>query len=134
VNNKLLTLSSRGFTLIETVIALLLLSVIASMTVTTNGNLFHNQADIRQLQNSTPLLQACAERVLAIRRISGFSMTPDFDAACDALTGTDTFNVIVTSNTGSASCPNNAVCQLVRIYIKNNGSTFGPVALQLMNY
>lgn len=134
MNQKLLTNASRGFTLIETVATLLLLSIVASTMVTTNGNLFQDQADLRQIQNSTPLLQACAERVLAVRHASGFSTTPAFDAACDALTGTDTFNVTVTPNSGTASCPTNAVCQLVRIYVKNNGTPLGPVVLQLMNY
>lgn len=131
---KPLTTSSGGFTLIETVATLLLLSIVASTMVTTNGNLFQDQADIRQLQNSTPLLQACAERVLAIRRASGFSTTPAFDADCDALTGADTFNVTVTPNSGSVSCPTSAVCQLVRIYVKSNSGTIGPVVLQLMDY
>lgn len=126
--------ASRGFTLIEAVATLLLLSLVATTLLTLNGNLFKGQTRIRQLETSTPWLQACAERVLAMRRTAGFEANPAFDAACDALTGSDSFNVTVTSNSGSASCPSSAQCQLVSIVYKAHGDLIGPVHLQLMNY
>lgn len=125
---------AQGFTLIETVAALLLLSIIATGLVTTNAQLFRGQVGIRPLQISSPWLQACAERVLAMRRELGFQVNPAYDAACDSLTGSDSFNVVVTDNSGTLSCPTSAQCQMVRIHFKSGADVLGPVVLQLMNY
>lgn len=121
---------ARGFTLIEAVVSLLLLAMVASTLIGLNGHLFQGREHLHQLALNTPLLQACAERVLAMRRAEGFSAAPAFDAACDAITGDDRFDVDVIPNSGSASCPAPAQCQQVDIYVKSPHFRTGPVVLQ----
>jgi len=123
-----------GFTLVETMATLLVLSLVAITLSTFNGNLFQGRTALWQQELSTPLLQACAERVLALRRTEGFTASPAYDSACDAITGADTFDVSVTPNSTSPSCPNGATCQRVTIHVKSQGQTLGPVVIQWMNY
>lgn len=126
--------SARGFTLIEAVVSLLLLAIVASTLIGLNGHLFQGREHLHQLALNTPLLQACAERVLAMRRAEGFSADPAFDAACDAITGDDRFDVNVTPNSASASCPAGAQCQRVDIYVKSPHVRTGPVVLQWVDH
>ena len=100
--------ASNGFTLIETVATMLLLGLVAVTLNTLNAQLFSGRSHLLELELSTPLLQACAERILAIRRLDGLTEKPSFDTACDAIAGADTFDVRVTPSSGSASTPRNA--------------------------
>ena len=124
----------QGFTLIEAVITILLLSITATTVITLNSNIFKSRTDINAMQVASPLLQACAERIVGMRQTAGFSLTPAYDAACDALTGTDSFDVTVTANSSDPSCPSGATCQMVQIVQKSNGQSWGPLQLQLMDY
>ncbi len=47
-----------GFTLMESVVALVLLSLVSVVITSLNGNLFLRSGDMRGLQQSTQLLQA----------------------------------------------------------------------------
>lgn len=123
-----------GFTLVETMATLLVLSLVATTLTTLNGNLFQGRTGLRQQELAMPLLQACAERVMALRRTEGFNVNPAFDSACDAITGADTFDVGVTPNSASPSCPSGTTCQRVTIHVKSQGQTLGPVVIQWMDY
>ena len=58
----------RGFTLIETVIVLLVLAVAGTAIVALQEKLFTGQATIKSMQVSSRLMMECAEQVLAVRR------------------------------------------------------------------
>ena len=131
---RLHTSHQQGFTLIEAVITILLLAITATTIITLNSNIFKDRTDINAMQVASPLLQACAERIIGLRQTAGFSLTPTYDTACDALTGSDSFDITVTDNSSAASCPSGATCQLVQIVQKSNGQSWGPLNLQLMDY
>ena len=130
--------SPRGFTLIETVIVILLLSITSAVVISMNGGLFKNAKNIRDLQTETQLLQVCAEHVMETRRLSGFVAAPDYDAACEALpvvpANSNQFLVTTTLNVTANSCPSGATCQWVDISVNGSSGVIGPIGLQLVKY
>ena len=130
--------SARGFTLLETVIVILLLAIASAGIINLNGGLFTNASQIRNLQINTQLLQACAERVMAVRRLSGFIDAPDYDTVCEALplvaSGSNKFTVTTTLSYTGSSCPIGATCQWIDIRVNNAVGDVGPITLQLMKY
>ncbi len=136
---KSLPTAERGFTLIELVVIIVLLSITSAAIIHLNGGLFKSDNSIRDLQSDTQLLQACAEHVISTRRLSGFNGTPDFDASCEALpvatkSDNNNFEITTTSTYTGNSCPINATCQLVEIKVNSTMGTIGPMTLQLMKY
>ncbi|WP_158236108.1 prepilin-type N-terminal cleavage/methylation domain-containing protein [Limnohabitans sp. JirII-31] len=129
--------SQRGFTLIEMVVSMLVLGIAATAIITLNSNLFYRLTDVRDLQTGTQLLQACAEKVMATRRRSGFSAVFE----CDEMSNFDGFDVPKISTqtvTGTSaitdSCPVNVQCKQVVITVKKNNISFTSVTLQMMNF
>ena len=129
--------SQRGFTLIEMVVSMLVLGIAATAIITLNSNLFYRLTDVRDLQTGTQLLQACAEKVMATRRRSGFNATFE----CNEMTNFDGFDVPQISTqtvTGSSAstdpCPVNLPCKQVVITVKKNNISYTSVTLQLMNF
>jgi prepilin-type N-terminal cleavage/methylation domain-containing protein len=136
---KTSTFAQRGFTLIELVVVIVLLSITAAAIIQLNGGLFKSGNSIRDLQSDTQLLQACAEHVLATRRLTGYDDTPDYDTACEALAvatkpDNNNFDVTTTPNYTGSSCPIGATCQWVDIKVNSTTGTIGPITLQLMKY
>ncbi len=128
-----------GFTLLELVVVIVLLGVASTAVIQLNGGLFKNGSSIRDLQSDTQLLQACAEQVMASRRLGGFDDAPDYDAACEALpvatkADNNNFDVTTTLNYNGSSCPVSATCQLVDIKAHSTTGTIGPLTLLLMKY
>jgi prepilin-type N-terminal cleavage/methylation domain-containing protein len=128
-----------GFTLLELVVVIVLLGITSTAIIQLNGGLFRNGNSVRDLQSDTQLLQACAEQVMASRRLGGYNSAPDYDAACEALTvatktDNNNFNVTTTLNYTGSSCPVGATCQLVDIKAYSTSGTIGPLTLQLMKY
>jgi prepilin-type N-terminal cleavage/methylation domain-containing protein len=136
---KTSTFAQRGFTLIELVVVIVLLSITAAAIIQLNGGLFKSGNSMRDLQSDTQLLQACAEHVLATRRLTGYDDTPDYDTACEALAvatklDNNNFDVTTTPNYTGSSCPIGATCQWVDIKVNSTTGTIGPITLQLMKY
>lgn len=59
---------SRGFTLVEAIIVLVVLAIAAMGIATLSGKIFNSQADNKTLQVGMQLMQACAEHILVKRR------------------------------------------------------------------
>ena len=78
----------KGFTLIELVIVMLIISAgllgIASLFGNTSSALSTNEA----LQQATQYAQECAERVVGIRRSSGFSSSSIISTMCNTTADT----------------------------------------------
>jgi prepilin-type N-terminal cleavage/methylation domain-containing protein len=129
----------QGFTLIELVVVVVLLSITAAAIIQLNAGLYKSGNSMRDLQSDTQLLQACAEHVLATRRLTGFDDTPDYDTACESLAvatkaDNNNFDVTTTPNYTGNSCPVGATCQWVDIKVNSTVGALGPMTLQLMKY
>lgn len=122
----------RGFTLMESVVALVLLSLVSVVITSLNGHLFLRSDDMRGLQQSTQLLQACVDQVLGLRKSAGFAAT----FHCNELNALNTgFTLNVGLQTTPDHCPTGLQCKQVQISINKTGSTGGnPVSLLFVEY
>ena len=128
---------SSGFTLVETLIVVVLLAIVAAGVGAIQGRIFTSQSAIKDLQVGARLMQECAEQVLAVRR-----HTPDGYAALEtgfganscggvnALAGFSVPSVTFTDPYSGAGCPAGGICKLATI--TQNGMT--PVTLLLVDY
>ena len=142
--------ASKGFTLVESIMVLVVLAIAAAGIATLSGNIFNSQADNKTLQVGMQLMQECAEHVLATRRVAGYPTTPPI---CTSLpdptalgfskpfvkssteTTTGTFGIGTTGCLlgGSCGCPTNGTCTLVTITVSpTGGGEITPLALLLV--
>ncbi len=136
---------SRGFTLVETIIVVVVLSIAAVAIISMQGNIFYGQSGNKDLQVGVQLMQECAEQILATRRHSG-GYTAVNTNTCSALGnvgGFGTPSVTVTANnvSGTPSCPSNITCCpsnsstcTVAVTVSKAGANLTPVTLELVNY
>ena len=122
----------RGFTLMEMVVALLLLSIVSMAISSLNGNLFFSRTDMRGMQQGTQLLQACIDQVLAQRKSSGYGAT----FHCDELNALNTGSTLaVTLQATPDYCPSGLECKQVQITMTPaGGSSTKPASLLFVNY
>lgn len=143
--------ASRGFTLVESIIVLVVLGIAAVTVATLSGDIFTRQGDNKTLQVGVQLMQECAEQVLATRRASatGYTLTP----SCSNLQGFSGFDApavksFATTTTGSfpsntpgcptaaggpCGCPPGGSCKLVTISVKTvAGDELAPLTLLLV--
>lgn len=127
--------ASSGFTLIETIIVMVILSIAAVAIINLQGNVFNGQSNNKDLQVGAQLLQECAEQVIAVRRKSGLNAVTT--STCNALGNYGGFGVpiitIAADNTG-AVCPTGGTCNQVMITLSKGGSSLTPVTVELVNY
>jgi prepilin-type N-terminal cleavage/methylation domain-containing protein len=134
--------ASSGFTLIESIIVVVLLSLAAAAIISMQGNIFYGQSGNRDLEVGVQLMQECAEQVMAMRRQSGYAAV---DAStCNAVgtlsgSGFDAPSVTVTTEVGvgavGEACPNGSTCTKVVISVnKTGGASLTPVTLELVSY
>jgi len=60
--------AGKGFTLVETLIVMVVLGIAAVSIVSQQGNIFSGQASNQTIQVGVQLMQECAEQILARRR------------------------------------------------------------------
>lgn len=121
-----------GFTLMESVVALVLLSLVSVVITSLNGNLFLRSDDMRGLQQSTQLLQACVDQVIGLRKSSGFDAT--FQCAEINALSTE-FTLDVSLKPTPDYCPTGLQCKQVLINVKKTGTTVdNPISLLFVNY
>lgn len=132
----------RGFTLIETVIAMVVLGIAAATIATLSGSLSNNQTENQNLQIGLKLAQGCAEHVLATRRATAnFSA---FVPSCAALPSLPTaitargFSQPTAATTDpytGAGCPSGITCKLVTVTVgMPGGGNLTPITLLLVPY
>ena len=124
---------SRGFTLVETILVIVLLAVVAVGITSIQGTLFSGVATVKGLQVRTALMMECAEQVLAVRRINGYAAANTTTNACGGLTtfaGYTVPSVTFTDPYTGTGCPTNGICKLVSI--TQSGMT--PLTLLLVDY
>lgn len=135
--------SHRGFSLIESIIALVLLAIASASIIGLNATIFNGRSDGQAIQVGVQLMQECAEHILALRRAHGFTAAPLANstaatASCNTmvLTGyaapTATLTIGNSTDNGMGACPNatGSNCKLVAI---QQGS-LPAITLMLVNY
>ncbi len=137
---------SRGFTLLETVVVIVLVGIAAAAMVMLQGTIFSQRELTRDQQIGTQLQQECAERFTVIRRTRGFNnalLTPGTYNQCadlpvfgsPLLGGDFALQVTIASRTGGAPpnpCPLGRNCKLITIGVtKPGGLQLRPIAFQV---
>jgi prepilin-type N-terminal cleavage/methylation domain-containing protein len=114
----------RGFTLIETMIVVLVLSVAAMGIAGLISNVFKQQSSMDASQVRSQLVVECAEQILAVRKYNkdGFEAiaqgTTYGTNACGgitALSGYTVATVTVTDSYSHAACASVTNCKLVQV-------------------
>jgi prepilin-type N-terminal cleavage/methylation domain-containing protein len=108
--------STKGFTLIELVMVIVLLSISSAGLIMLFGQLTNSLAINNDIQTAAQLAQECAEHLLAARRQAGYDLGGVSD--CSALPAYNGFGppavTVGDPYTGSA-CPGGASCKLLTI-------------------
>lgn len=141
---------SRGFTLIEAVIVIVMLGIAGAAVVMLQGSVFSQRELTRDQQIGAQLQQECAERFVVVRRSLGFnhallnagsySQCADLPSFSSPLVGgAFTLEVTISPRTaGSAPpnpCPTGRNCKVVTIAVsKPDGLQLSPIRLQLSDY
>lgn len=129
----------RGFTLVETMMVVVVLAIAAVGIAGLQGNMFSNQANVSTLQVKTRLQAECAEQILATRRYysdgyttvaAGTSYGTNLCGDITALSGYTVPSVAVTDPYTGTGCPASASCKLV--VISQTGAA--SLTLMLVNY
>lgn len=132
--------TTRGFTLVELVLVMIVISVGAVGMTRLFGNMSKSLSANEILQQATQYAQQCAEAVLATQRDQGFSWFASNTFSC----GNNPTNFTVTTNpvgalytgTNVGPCPNGVSCRTVAITARStvNTSLFSSVAILLVDY
>lgn len=105
-----------GFTLIELIMVILLLSISSVGLITLFGQLGGSIAINSDIQTATQLAQECGEHILSARRRFGYDLGGIRD--CSALSAFNGFGpaaVSITDPYSGSACPAGAACKLVAI-------------------
>ncbi len=121
-----------GFTLIEVVVAIVLLALATTVIIGLNAQLFQRSTYMRSLQQGTQVQQACVELVLAQRKkTAGYAATYD----CSTLNSLGTGFTLSVANAASVQyCPTGLQCRQVEVSVSGSGITPKPVTLLFVNY
>lgn len=121
--------ASQGFTLMEILVAILLLAIVTVGITVLNGQLFMQSGYMRQLQIGTQLQQACMEQVLAQRKSSGYATT----FSCASLNAQG-FTLTAGDAASVQHCPTGLQCRQIEISVSGNGISPNPATLLLVSY
>lgn len=130
--------TATGFTLIETIIAMLLLALVSVVIVKFNGGLFYRASDIQSIQQSSLMVQSCVDRIIGIRKSKDVFANPAsvLNSSCDTLPSLMTGMTISVTSAISTSplCPSGKTCVQVDIKTTNGGVSRTPTTLFFVNY
>jgi len=126
---------SRGFTLVESIIVLVVLAIAAAAISTMSGGIFKGQDENKDLQIGMQLMQECAEQVLANHRAATATPAPTPDcsnlATYAGITLPSPFPA--TAAFAGTACPTGKTCKLVTISVTAGGSNLTPINLMLVD-
>jgi prepilin-type N-terminal cleavage/methylation domain-containing protein len=108
--------TATGFTLIELVMVIVLLSISSAGLIMLFGQLTNSLAINNDIQTAAQLAQECAEHLLGARRQAGYNLGGVTD--CSALPAYNGFGppaVTISDPYAGAACPGGASCKLLTI-------------------
>jgi prepilin-type N-terminal cleavage/methylation domain-containing protein len=130
--------AQRGFTLFETIIVISILALVSAGLLAMQPQVFKVQDTGRDQIIGLELMRSCAERLLAVRRQTGYANVST--TSCDGIGGIADFepNPVVTltdaANTAISFC-SSATCTATISVAKTTGSvSLAPLTVQLSNY
>ena len=129
---------SRGFTLMESILVMIVLGLASLGIIAMQGRLFTNVGTVDGMQVSTRLMHECGEQVLAQRRHTedGYAkvvVAPNGSHSCSGippLTGFTVPTVAITEPFTGGACPASFSCKSVVITEGN----LAPVTVMLVDY
>ena len=140
---------SRGFTLVELVVIIVLLSVAGTAILAMFGQVGRSLVTNQDTQTGTQAAQACAEQILAFRHspLPGYGYANvavgantgacnSVFAAAGGVTTAPTVSVVSHSSGTLPACPSAtaADCKLVTITVLSSGAQAANLSLMLVNY
>ena len=128
-----------GFTLFETILVIGMLALVSAGLMAMLPSVFKTQTNGRDQAVGLELMRACAERLLAVRRHTGYGSVTT--TRCDGMGGIGGFannpavTMIDASNNAITTC-SSATCTVAVIIAKSSGpaASLAPITLQLSNY
>lgn len=121
-----------GFTLIEMVMIILVVSVgmlaLANLFGGNSRTLVINES----VQKVAQYAQACAERILEVRRDNTFSAASS-TTICAEMPGSPSVSGTSVTGTSSSACPNGFACRNVTVTVRS-GSVSSVITLMLVDY
>jgi prepilin-type N-terminal cleavage/methylation domain-containing protein len=144
-----MTIRQRGFTLIELVAIIVLLSVGATALLALFDQVGRSIATNQETQTGAQLAQACAEQIMAFRRntAAGYGyanvLVGNATGACNAgftavagFTTAPVVNVAAHDSTSLPACPSATIgaCKQVDIQVDKGGVRAASLSLLLVNY
>ncbi len=133
--------AGNGFTLVETLMVMVVLGIAAVTVAKLSGNLFSGQTANSNVVVGVQLMQECAEKVLTIRRKTGYTFVTT--SACSnpgnyGVFGLPTVTLALTGDPSPPSpitaCTAASTSCLVTITIATGGSNMTAITLNLANY
>jgi prepilin-type N-terminal cleavage/methylation domain-containing protein len=119
----------QGFTLMEILVAILLLAILAVSVIGLNSQLFMQSANMHNLQIGTQLQQACLEHLLDQRKSSsGFNTT----FSCSTLNSYGFTLSVTTSALNTSPCPNPNTFSCKKLTVEVAGNGIQPTFATLM--
>jgi type II secretory pathway pseudopilin PulG len=129
----------RGFTLLETILVIGMLTLVSLGILSMQPQVFKTQTNGRDQFVGFELMRACAERLLAVRRATGFGSVTS--SLCNGMGGVGGFasNPTVTladANANSITTCSSATCTATIIVAKSvaPAATLTPITLRLSAY
>lgn len=135
---------TQGFSLIELVIVIVVLSIIAVTLGTMAAQMMSARAVDQDIQNAAQLAQECGDHIIAARRFNNaikyanvtgstfcssvLAAFPNFDSVVTAITSHNSASL--------AACPSATAgsCKLIAITVTRGSATFARAQLLLVNY
>lgn len=117
-----------GFTLVETIVVMVVMAIAAAGISVMSGNIFESQDDNTTLQVGMKVAQECAEQVLATHRRGAVNVTcPAFGGYTTAV-ATQTY-----TGSGIATCPTGKTCTIYVITTSLGGDAMTPLRVMLVS-
>lgn len=127
--------TQRGFTIIESIIALVILAIASVAIVSLQSDIFSGQSDNKSMEVGVQLMQECAEKILGVRRGAGYGGV--MSSTCDGLGNINGFgapSIALNDASGTAITTCASSTCTATISIRKGTTTLTPITLRLVNY
>lgn len=128
--------ATRGFSLIELVMIIVLVGVVGAFLTTTYTQLPRSLEVNEGSQTGAQLAQQCSERVIAQRRNPAIGFGPIVTGVCAGLPAPAGYAVadVVDAAYAGAACPVAGACKRVTVTVTRNAAVVAQTDFLLVNY